>query len=672
MVPIDVATGKAGAAVNVGDFAKGLTLDHWSNPPRQVVGETVDPPALSFGPSGSTVWVYNTARHVPLTLARTASLPTAHRGRGSTIPSTLGGINVDLTTLQASTPDGRTIVLGPGTVSTYQVWTRSPTGWTTPGVAPLQLCSSQGSCNLSISPDGTELAVSSLSALQIIDLRSPAGSSSGTAVNPGAIPAGDAVVMGPAGQSALSWSPRSLVMIDTVDHVAHKISGVSVGANEAIETVGFDPSGAHFVAVIANKSTDACPCRVVILDAATGNVVGGVALGATALDHIPHDKPVGVTLSDAADVVAVSYDNNGQNLSGSHRCALVTYSVATGQAFQVFDNQAVGLGEHTVSTPAFQPGTDVVALVATQGSAQAVSGLLVDARTGAIVHTLGMASGVVIYLSGSRNDGYALAFSPGGGLLAWNAGGTVVIWDVGSAPATPVQSDVVLTSALLFDPSALALSDNGAVATVGFDSANGGTGVALTGDELGRLLKPLGIARSITPSVGQVQGQMSVAMPTTGEVVAVDADFGSSRFFADTYSASPGPLLSELCAAAGRTLTPSEWQTYFPGDPYEPACPAAAPTRGFAINASPPAARPQAARPRAATQAARPRAARPQAVRPSALRPPTVVRPAVPRKAPAPQRRATEPLNPCSPRAVDTSEATRSPSRPAGGRRSRT
>ena len=217
--------------------------------------------------------------------------------------------------------------------------------------------------------------------------------------------------------------------------------------------------------------------------------------------RIPHDTPVAVTLNDAADIVAVTYDTNAHGSSGPHRCALATYSLAGGQPLQVITNASIGLGEHDVSVPAFQPGTDAVSLVATQGSSHEVAGVMLDARSGAILHTLSMRSGAVtLYPDDFGNDGYALRFSPNGQLLAWNTEGSVVIWDLGAAAGSQnVQTDVVLTSASSFDPTALAISDNGEVATVGLNFytsiAGQGTDVVMTGDELGRSLQPLGIAR---------------------------------------------------------------------------------------------------------------------------------------------------------------------------------
>ena len=441
IVPIDVATGKVGAARAVGNFAT-TSSNPWSNPPRTVPTESADPPAVSFGPSGSTVWVSNNQYHVGVELARTASAPTAWVRYHRQVTTQLSG--GDLIGLRTTTPDGHTAVFYNANTATYQVFIWS-SGWKTAGAVPIQLCSANP-CNFSISPDGSELAVASVSALQIIDIRSPASTSSAIIGSQGAIPSGSSVVMGPAGGTALSWSAGSLALIDEATGTERRLA-VPLGAGENFDAVGFNPGGSRAIAVIGRG--DGCPCRVVTLDAATGNVLGSAALGGSALSRVPHDTPVAVTLNDAADIVAVTYDTNAHGSSGPHRCALATYSLAGGQPLQVITNASIGLGEHDVSVPAFQPGTDAVSLVATQGSSHEVAGVMLDARSGVTLHTLSMSSGAVtLYPDDFGNDGYALRFSPNGQLLAWNTEGSVVIWDLGAAAGSQnVQTDVVLTSA---------------------------------------------------------------------------------------------------------------------------------------------------------------------------------------------------------------------------------
>jgi hypothetical protein len=255
----------------------------------------------------------------------------------------------------------------------------------------------------------------------------------------------------------------------------------------------------------------------------------------------------------------------------------------------------------------FGPGSSNVALVATVGGSR-VGGVIIDARSGVIAHTLGMQAGVVTLPSNDYgNDGSALRFSPDGLKLAWNAGGSVVIWDVGgSAAGAGVSSNVVLTSSSSFDPTALAISNTGQVATVGYsyynELRNIGTNVVLTGDELGRFLQPVGVARLASPTLASAPGQMSVSMPANGQIASVTLDFNGSRFFTDTYGATPATLLAQLCASSSRAITADEWQTYFPGEPYTPAC--ASPfTSPQAFDATPPAIIPQASVPVAARAA---------------------------------------------------------------------
>ena len=179
-----------------------------------------------------------------------------------------------------STPNGRTVVLLDvygGASPTYEVWTLGAGKWTSPGVVPVELCaSSQNSCNLSISPDGTKLAVSSVSALQIIDLRSPDSESSGVVQHDGALPPGTAVVMGPDGHTALSWSAHALAIVDGAAHIERQLS-VPLEGDESIDAVAFAPGGTDAVAIVGRAH--GCPCRAVILDVTSGNIVANRPLG---------------------------------------------------------------------------------------------------------------------------------------------------------------------------------------------------------------------------------------------------------------------------------------------------------------------------------------------------------------------------------------------------------
>ena len=149
-----------------------------------------------------------------------------------------------------------------------------------------------------------------------------------------------------------------------------------------------NPSGAQYVAIVSRGGP--CPCRIVTIDAATATVAHDVALAASPLDRMHGETAVGTALSDAADVAAVTFEEDPASVSASHRSGLVIYSVLTGQPLQSFENPTLGLGERTTSTPAFQPGSDSVALAATDASTNALGGVLMDARSGAVLHTFSM------------------------------------------------------------------------------------------------------------------------------------------------------------------------------------------------------------------------------------------------------------------------------------------
>ena len=239
LVPIDVNNGPRDAPA-LGSFAVN-SANLWSNPPRVSPDATVDPPALWFVPGRPRVWVYNNVRHVGVELGRPTVGPTARIIDRLNVPASIG--IGDLSDLLTSTPSGRVAVLInlTATPPTYQVWTLSGTGWTTTGAAPLQLCISQTSCNLSISPNGTDLAVSSLSALQLIHLTSPAGSSSGIVPNPIGAPARSALVMSPSGRTAVSWTAGGAVLVDSASRSVRRLP-IPLAPGERFDALGSSPA----------------------------------------------------------------------------------------------------------------------------------------------------------------------------------------------------------------------------------------------------------------------------------------------------------------------------------------------------------------------------------------------------------------------------------------------
>jgi hypothetical protein len=269
----------------------------------------------------------------------------------------------------------------------------------------------------------------------------------------------------------------------------------------------------------------------------------------------------------------------------------VTYSAVSGRPLQALENRRVGLGNQSVSAPAFRPSSNVVALVAHDALRQ-VAGVLLDARAGTTVNTLTLSPGSG--LSGGNptdfgNGGYALRFSPNGQLLASNRGHDVVIWSLTATPGSSIASRSVLTTSMEVDPSTVAVSDAGTVSAVGIDqdgavrfegggaSTNVPTVAALIGDERGRLLQPIGIAYLAEGGGGDdeasVYARMGVAMSAGGRLSAAALGANGSSHFAEEYGSDPSSVLSALCRVASTTITREQWATYFPDEPYAPACP---------------------------------------------------------------------------------------------------
>jgi WD40 repeat protein len=161
----------------------------------------------------------------------------------------------------------------------------------------------------------------------------------------------------------------------------------------------------------------------------------------------------------------------------------------------------------------------------------------------------------------SRENGpEVLAISPDGAHLAiGGAFGSVTIWDAGPvrrlvavvpAPsAVPGCADCSRVTALAFSPDSLTLA-------VGHGSGSLRLWDVGTRQPLGGSLSTPGDAiRSLAFSAdgGHVHAS-SGHVPVQG------------------YAIAPARVADQLCARAGRTLTPAEWQTYFPDVPHQHLC----------------------------------------------------------------------------------------------------
>ncbi|MEV7007744.1 AAA family ATPase [Streptosporangium sp. NPDC051022] len=160
-------------------------------------------------------------------------------------------------------------------------------------------------------------------------------------------------------------------------------------------------------------------------------------------------------------------------------------------------------------------------------------------------------------LADHTNGVSAAAFSPDGTILAtgsWDD--TIRLWEVAGGRLV----------------GALPAGHSGGIAAVAFAPAGdtltgvGRDGVAQVWDVATR--RPIG-----APSTHYNDIASSVSLTPDGVTVAMDAYGGGIRLWNMENVISSTDPLAEICAVAGRSLTPQEWRRYIPGQPYQQICP---------------------------------------------------------------------------------------------------
>jgi WD40 repeat protein len=146
----------------------------------------------------------------------------------------------------------------------------------------------------------------------------------------------------------------------------------------------------------------------------------------------------------------------------------------------------------------------------------------------------------------------SLAFSPDGGILAGgSAGGAIRLWEysAGSFHYPILWDETTQVTALAFSPDGLTLA-----------SGNRDGGLALwdlpTRQQIGRTMQV---------AAAPISGLFFVADGLS--LVSASQDGGVQRWDLD-----PGSWTARLCELAKRDFGASEFQLYFPGEPYAPAC----------------------------------------------------------------------------------------------------
>jgi WD40 repeat protein len=240
-------------------------------------------------------------------------------------------------------------------------------------------------------------------------------------------------------------------------------------------------------------------------------------------------------------LVAFSPDNKIKILAaGRHDGTVQLWDVAPHQYHQIGDRLTSHGGP--VWSVAFSPGG--LTLATANGSATV---RLWDVRTQHQIRPLT-----------SRGDPVDLvAFGPGGHTLATaNDRGTVRLWHI-----APHQIPTPLTGGT-------GQTYQGMVAL----SPDGKTLASASGtDDTVRLLDPATGRQIATLPTGDTSTADSIAFSRDGKTLAVGSDDGTVHLWNVGYLMN---VLPDLCASAGRSLTPTEWARYTSQSvPYQQVCP---------------------------------------------------------------------------------------------------
>jgi WD40 repeat protein len=147
----------------------------------------------------------------------------------------------------------------------------------------------------------------------------------------------------------------------------------------------------------------------------------------------------------------------------------------------------------------------------------------------------------------------SIAFSADRKTLATAVGDTVQLWDV--ATGQPIGSEIIAgdggQAAVAFSP------DGELLATADRDGSVRLWDVA-THEQIGTAITP-----------GRAGGVNAVAFsPDAALLATADAD-GTVQLINVAF---PRDLVSAVCAIAGRSMTPFQWRSYVPAEPYQKIC----------------------------------------------------------------------------------------------------
>jgi WD40 repeat protein len=262
-----------------------------------------------------------------------------------------------------------------------------------------------------------------------------------------------------------------------------------------------------------------------------------------------------VTDPDVNGVNAVTFSPNGSILATTGADGTVRlWDVATGRQIGAAITAAAGGSENGgANGVAFSPDGSMLATAGGDGTMR-LWDVATHQQIGAAMTAANLGYAVL-------NNVNAVAFSPDGKILA-SAGndGTVRLWDVatqqqiGASIAAVNQIGAQGVNAMAFSP------DGSILATVGGDGLARLWDVA-THQQIG--------ASITTVSDPKTYGGFGVAFSPDGKILATGGGDGTARLWDVGF---PGDLLDAVCAVAGTSLTPLQWDLYVQTEPYRKVC----------------------------------------------------------------------------------------------------
>jgi WD40 repeat protein len=414
----------------------------------------------------------------------------------------------------AFSPDGRTLATG-GTYGTvlWNVSTRQEIG------SPLTDGSNTDVSRLQFSPDGETLATFGAQ-LELWNLTSEIPQATMTA---GTSPV-DSLEFSPDGRFLATATQSGEVQL--WDLRRRTVIGTLTSHGVAIDAVAFSPDS-KTLALATIRGTIALwsmadPKQVKILFTGLGASAGGGQ----------------VVFSPDGRSDALAFSGNGKILASSNIADQVRlWNVGTGHQIGILPAGNPG----NISSLAFSPNGSLLA------GGDASNGTVTLWNVASREPVAGKFTG------GTAGDDWVEFMPAGNELVAANIDGTVYFWNT----ATHRQIGDPLTHYVAVNSASL--------------SPDGETLVSASADGALRLWDTATHEEIGEPLANDSSGVDSVAFSPDGNVVAAGSNDGIVRLWNVTFLYH---ALSQLCAEAGQSFTPAEWQQYVPPGPsYENICP---------------------------------------------------------------------------------------------------